>query len=411
MHWGKLISITGGAQVIVQAVGFVCGILIIRLLPVQEYAFYTLANTMLGTMTVLADGGISSGVMSQGGKVWQDKEKLGAILATGLDLRRKFAIGSLLISVPILFYLLIYNNASWITASLITLSLIPTFFAALSDSLLEIAPKLHQSITPLQKNQVMVGVGRLLLSGLFLFIFPWAFLAILATGIPRIYGNLKLKKIASVFIDDNQSPDPLIRKEILTLVQRTMPESMYYCISGQLTVWLISIFGSTASLAHLGALSRFGVVTSLFSILFMTLIVPRFARLPNVKLLLYNKIGYILLGGVILSAFIITMVWFFSNQVLWLLGDQYAGLNKEFILIIVGSCITLIQGFFFSINLSKGWAIKPIPYILISLTTTLLAAIFINLSTLYGIIIFNIIISIIQALVFICYCFFRISRL
>ena len=60
LNWSKLISITASAQLIVQAVGFLSGILIIRLLPVQEYAYYTLANTMLGTMTILADGGISS---------------------------------------------------------------------------------------------------------------------------------------------------------------------------------------------------------------------------------------------------------------------------------------------------------------------------------------------------------------
>ena len=95
LNWGKLISITGSAQIIVQILGFASGILIIRLLPVQEYALYTLANTMLGTMTVLADGGISTGVMSQGAKVWQNKVMLGKVLATGLDLRRKFAIFSL----------------------------------------------------------------------------------------------------------------------------------------------------------------------------------------------------------------------------------------------------------------------------------------------------------------------------
>ena len=61
-YWLKLITITGLAQVIVQAVGFISGILVIRLLPVQEYALYTLANTMLGTMTVLSDGGISTSV-------------------------------------------------------------------------------------------------------------------------------------------------------------------------------------------------------------------------------------------------------------------------------------------------------------------------------------------------------------
>jgi hypothetical protein len=98
-------------------VGFVCGILIIRLSPVQEYAFYTLANTMLGTMTVLSDGDISTGVMDQGGKVCKDKEKLGVVLATGLDLRRKFAIGSLLVSAPVLLYLLMHNKASCLLQS------------------------------------------------------------------------------------------------------------------------------------------------------------------------------------------------------------------------------------------------------------------------------------------------------
>ena len=159
LNWGKLISITGSAQIIVQILGFASGILIIRLLPVQEYALYTLANTMLGTMTVLADGGISTGVMSQGAKVWQNKVMLGKVLATGLDLRRKFAIFSLLGATPFLIYLLLHNGASWLTTVLIVASLIPAFLAALSDTLLEIVPKLHQDILPLQKNQLMVGVG------------------------------------------------------------------------------------------------------------------------------------------------------------------------------------------------------------------------------------------------------------
>jgi hypothetical protein len=156
--WGKLISITGGAQAIVQASGMLCGILVIRLLPTQEYAWYTLANAMLGTMTLLADSGISTGVMAQGGKVWQDKERLGAVLATGLDIRRKMGVASLIVVTPILIYLLLQHQASWLTTLLIVASLIPAYFTALSDSLLEIVPKLHQDIVALQKNQITVSV-------------------------------------------------------------------------------------------------------------------------------------------------------------------------------------------------------------------------------------------------------------
>ena len=172
VSWIRLVSITSTAQIFVQGVGFISGILIIRLLEVEEYALYTLANTMLGTMCLLADGGISAGVMSQGGRVWQDKEKLGQILATGLELRKKFAVGSLIVCIPILIYLLRSHDASWLMVTLISLSLIPAFISQLSDTILGIPPKLHQAIPELQKNQVMVGFGRLVLTAGFIFIFP-----------------------------------------------------------------------------------------------------------------------------------------------------------------------------------------------------------------------------------------------
>jgi hypothetical protein len=37
----------------------------------------------------------------------------------------------------------------------------------------------------------------------------------LANGIPRIYGNIQLKKISKDFIDNNQNPDPIVREDIL----------------------------------------------------------------------------------------------------------------------------------------------------------------------------------------------------
>src|SRR3989337_1373749 len=92
IHWGKLITITGSAQAIVQVIGVISGILIIRLLPTQEYVLYTLANTMLGTMILLADGGMATSVMAQGGKVWQDRIQLGSLLASSFNFRRKITI-------------------------------------------------------------------------------------------------------------------------------------------------------------------------------------------------------------------------------------------------------------------------------------------------------------------------------
>lgn len=380
VKWGKLISLTGGSHILVQALGFLSGILIIRLLPVEEYAFYTLANTMLGTMTVLADGGISAGVMSEGGKVWRDKKKLGIVLSTGLDLRKKFAVGSLIVAVPILFYLLMHHNASWLTTGLIIASLIPAFYAALSDNLLQIVPKLHQDIRPLQENQIVVGMGRLGLTVAFLFIFPLTFLAIFASGISRIYGNFKLRRIADNFADYNQKPDPAVRKEIIKFIKRILPGAIYYCISGQLIIWIISIFGSTNSIAEVGALARLTMVLGVMGALVGIIVVPRFARLPDNKKLIKKRLFQIVSILLTFCLMVIGFVVLFPSQVLYILGEQYQELTTELLLITVASCLSLIGSSINNINSSRGIIPSPVFFIPVILVTQILFMSFLDLS-------------------------------
>lgn len=408
INWGKLISITGSAQIIIQALGFASGILIIRLLPVQEYAFYTLANTMLGTMTVLADGGITTGVMAQGGKIWEHKDKMGVVLATGLDLRKKFAFASLVVSVPILFYLLFHNGASWTMSLLIAAALIPAFYATLSDSLLEIIPKLNQTILPLQRNQIEVGIGRLLLSGLTMFIFPWAFVGVLAAGIPRIWGNIGLRKIVYTMADKDQKPDAAVKKEILSLVKRILPTSIYYCLSGQITIWLISVFGNTTSLAQLGALSRLSVVLSIFSAIIVTLIIPRFAKLTADKYLLLKRFLQIIGLLTLLLCIIVLIVFLFPAPILWLLGDAYKGLPFELFLSIVSSCIGLLGGIVFNLYSSRGWAMSPIMLIVINLLAIIVAASLLDLSSLRGVLYFNIVLGLVALIQTVLFCTYNI---
>jgi len=411
LSWGKLISITGSAQIIVQAVGFASGILIIRLLPVQEYAFYTLANTMLGAVLLLSDGGISTAVMAQGGKVWEDKKKLGAVIVTGMQMRKKFSLVLLIIFLPISLYLLIHNGASLLTSFLIILAIIPAFFAALSDALLEIPLKLNQSILPLQKNQISVSFGRLLLVASIIFLFPFAYFPILADGVSRIYGNFKLKKVTNLFADLSQFEDVSVKKEISIIVKRSLPGLIYYCFSGQISTWIISIFGNAASIAQIGALGRISAILSLLMVLFSTLIVPRFARIQNQpqKLLLhYSKI---IISFVILSLFIVGFSYLFSDQILWVLGKKYQGLNSALILLIIGTTLTMIMGSAVALYVSRGWVLHYYITISASLFSIILGCYIFDLSTLKGVLHLNIFIAIVQMIIHVFYGYYKILKL
>ncbi|RDC66088.1 MATE family efflux transporter [Adhaeribacter pallidiroseus] len=409
IEWGRLLAITGGAQSLVQAISFVSGILVIRLLSTQEYAIYTLANTMLGTMTILADGGISTGVMGLGGKVWQDRERLGTVLATGLDLRRKFAAGSLLIAMPISIYLLLHNGASWLTTILIVASLVLAFFAALSDSILEIVPKLHQEVVSLQKNQIQVGLARVVLSGLTLFIFPWAFVAILASGIPRIYGNIQLRKVTFQFVTEAK-PDLDISSKILSLVRKTMPGLIYYCVSSQLTIWLLSILGNTASIAQIGALGRISILLNILGVVFSTILVPRFARTSEGNKNLSKKFLHLLMLFIGLCILFISSIYFFSAEILWVLGSNYTNMNFELVLFIIGSCVFACAGFIYSLTSSRGFVLSPYIYITFSVLAIIIGIIIFDVSSLTGILYYNIFVSGVQLSMYTLYAYFKIIK-
>ncbi|RZK45267.1 MAG: polysaccharide biosynthesis protein [Hymenobacter sp.] len=375
-EWGKLIAITGGAQALVQLSSVIGGILVIRLLSTHEYALYTLANTMLGTMVMLADNGISNGVMAEAGKVWQNQAQLGAVLATGLHLRKKFALYTLLVTIPILGYLLWQHQAVWYAILLIVLAIIPAFAASLSDTLLEVAPKLHQDINPLQRNQLEVNAGRLLLNAMLLFVFPFTFVALLANSIPRIYGNYKLRKLSARYVHTDTVISTAVEREVLKGVKRTLPVVIYHCVSGQISIWLISLFGTTNSIAQIGALGRLTMAFTLFSSIFSTLAVPRFSRMHNNKTSLLKGFISIQIIALIIGCVISIIVWLFSDKILLILGKKYSNLNYELVLVSIISCVGLLEGLCSQLVLSRGWFFNPYALIIVNFASTIVFILF-----------------------------------
>ena len=391
LKWGKLIGVTGGAQILIQGLGFVVGIYIIRVLSQEQYAYYTLANTMLGTMTVLADGGISTGVMAEGGKRWQDPDELGKILATGMHMRRQFALGSLVVSIPILFYLLHDQGLLWWEAGLLILCLIPAFLAALSGSLLQIVPRLHQNINELLNINVQLNVVRLVLTLPVLFFFPLAPLAILASGVGQWVNNFQLRKLSLKRANWKVAPDEGYRSRIMAKVKKILPGSIYYCISGQITVWLIAIFSNTENIANIGALSRLMMVLTLVKLCIDMLIVPRYARLPSDRGQVIARFFQVLLLVLGLSAAIVGAVALFPDLFLWVLGEQYADLQYEVVLMTISSCLTLVSGIGYMMASSRG--IIPNPYVFIAFNILAQVAILyflVDYTTLAGVIMFSI---------------------
>jgi O-antigen/teichoic acid export membrane protein len=364
--WAQAGLIAGGAQAAVQLLGFVAGIVVIRNLAPQQYALYTITTAALGTMTVLTDGGVSSGVLAQGGAVWHDARKLGAVLATGLELRRRLALIALGVSLPLTSELLHHQGAGWLEAGVVAASILPVFLATVTSQLLEVVPRLHQRVWPLQRIQLLSNLARVVLLGLATPLWPLAAVASVATAPSQWWANWQLRRLAGRYADWCGASEADVRSRLITQVRRTMPAAVYYSLSGQLTVWVISIFGRPTAVAAVGALGRLAMILTVMSSAFGVLAVPRFARIPGLE---RSRVAFrywqsqavlALASGIPLLA----IAWF-PGPALTVLGPHYAGLEREALLMGFSSVASILSGAAFSLGAARGIVVPPffaLPY-------------------------------------------------
>ncbi len=387
-EWSRLLGILFGAQSLIQGLGFLSGILIVRRLPTNEYAYYTLATAMLSAMVALADGGVAAGVLARGGRVWKDPQKLGAVVVTGLALRRRFALLSAL-AAPVLIYFMRHHGASWSVSLLVLACLAPTFFASLSDSLLEVAPKLRQDIVALQRNQILAALARTILTAATVFTLPICALAVLATGISRMWANIRLRTITKKYADMSVPPDPVARQEILAISYRLLPASLYSCVAGQITIWIISIFGSTQAIGQLGGLTGLSQAMAVLNTLCATLMVPRFARLNHDRSLILHRFIVSQAALIGISIAVVTGAYLFGTQILWLLGKRFGGLNHELVLAFAAACIAMISSMTSQLLSARGIVVPPVVLIPFAILTQIILAFLLPLHEVSGALLFG----------------------
>jgi hypothetical protein len=121
-----------------------------------------------------------------------------------------------------------------------------------------------------------------------------------------------------------------------------------------LTVWLAATFGSNRNLAEVGALSRLGMVVGLFSALIGVVFLPRLSRIVDDRQYL---VRYLQFGAALacVAAALLAAAALFPHLFLLLLGGRYAGLQRELLLVVGGSGVSLLGGYVVNVNLARSW--------------------------------------------------------
>ncbi len=275
----RVVGHFASVQVLVQCIGFASGILLVRYLDRREYAYFTIAHTMQGTINVLADIGISIGLISIGGRVWQDRERFGQLIATARHLRWKLAAGATLLITPILFLMLARNGASVGYALLLIALVLASLALQLSSGVLAVVPRLHSEIGRIQTIDFISALARLVVLIGCAFLFLNAGIALCVGAAAVLIQYAMLRRYAAGVIDLRAEENADDRRAMTGFIKNQAASAAFFCLQGQITIFLISFFGSRpTAVADVGALGRLAMIFAVFGQLLMNIFVPAFAR-------------------------------------------------------------------------------------------------------------------------------------
>jgi O-antigen/teichoic acid export membrane protein len=389
LHRARVVGNFALVQAIVQIIGFMSGILIVRTLEQRDYAYFTIANTMQGTINLLADIGISVGLVSIGGRIWQDRHRFGELINTALSLRKKLGALVVVAVTPIMYFMLVKNGASIsYTALLIVVVLIGLGFQ-LSIGVLGVVPRLRADIGRIQVIDITAAVARLLALAGLLFVFLNAGIAVAVASAVSFLQYAMLRNYAAGVIDLDAPENAEDRHSIVRLIKHLAANSVFYCFQGQITIFLISFFARRAtSVAEVGALGRLAMIFSVLTNLLANVFVPAFARCQN-KGKMRWLYGAIIGGVVAFSLSIISGAWIFPDEFLFVLGSKYAHLHRELLLMVAGAVLSALTGTFWALNASKAWVSGAWLYIPLTLVTQIVLIPYTDFSSVAGVLIFN----------------------
>ena len=390
-RWGATLAEFAFVQGLVQILTAVAGLLIVRTMAKHDYALYAIANSMQVTGNQLADLGIGIGVRSIGGRVWNDRERFGQLVNTALSLRRRFAAMSLAVTLPVSAWMLWRNGAGWGLAAGLCLTIVAGIIPLLQSSVYNSCLQLHAEYRRIQKLDLGNAGLRLGLVGTLAMTRMNALLAVLVGVLSNWVQFTFARRWAFEKAEATAQMNPDDRRELMKLSWKWMPNVIFYCFQGQVTLLILTLFGSSTNIADITALARISALFGVFSITFSSVLAPRFSRCQDTSRL--PRLYAALIGGsVLLLSIFLGFAWLLPELFLWLIGNKYSGLRSEFGWVVAASLITQLGSTIWTLNAAKAWIrIQAVAYIPVTIGCQLIGAACLDLRDFHDVLIFGVI--------------------
>jgi hypothetical protein len=372
-----------------QVTAVLSGLIVVRSLGVAEYAHYSLCVAAVGGIGVIADSGVTSAIFSLGGRHHSDRPRLAGVFQLALRQRRKLSAIVSTAVLPLLYLLLLRNDAtvrdSLMLAALVALAVPAAGYVAPSQAIL----RLRDQFGSLNAAGLANSFVRTTLVSLLLWRpFGTAVAVGANSAAVLVESHLMRRKLKDEFRDLVPEIDPADTAVMKRSTVRLFPLSLFYVLQGQITLGLLGAIGATRQLASVSALQRFSVLFNALGNVWSTIAIPSFARHPGGRWSLLRRFS--LIAGTYGASLAVTAgaVAAFPSQLLTLLGRDYNGLESPLVVVTIGMAVGALSGLVSHLNQARGWLEFSWLSIPATLLATAISATLLDLSTVMGAAIF-----------------------
>jgi len=362
-RWTKLLVTFLTGQSLVQGLNLVTGFLLLRWMSVESYAQYTVATAFQGTISMLADLGVSGSIVALVGTRFHERETVGAYVRTARAYRGRLFF--VMATVTVFAFPLVTQNQAWPVYEKLLLVLgvlAQIFFSAWG---MYSAPLLmHRRLSDVYRAGIFPAAARLIASGLIHLLdglTGWAITMVTAAS--TALGGWMTRRAAQGLLVEPKRADSELAQEMTRHLSVLWPGMIYYALQAQITPILLSIGGQSAPVAEVGALGRLSQVYLLFSGFQGVVIIPMIAATPfeRLRVKYFSAVTSFVVMTLLFPA--IAIIW--PSPFIWLLGPNYSGLGSLIGWSLLSSSIASIGGLIYSLNAARRWMYKSMPYIYI----------------------------------------------
>lgn len=375
-----------------QIISAITGLLLTRWLSIGDYAIYTIFLTISGAIQVLTKGGVHLGLNAVIGQAWPDKIRVKSALNVAIDIRRKISF-YILPAIGIYAVWLLYQiNTNIIIMIVLLVLLVFNWIGDLKTRVVD-SVLMHDGYqTKIQFLDASISVFRFLI---IVIVYSFGLVNVLTAAILSVLpALLRIPKITTWInktleckIEDcSDNPYKMDRERINEITKRQFPMEFFYCFQAPFLLFILSFFSNSSDVASLGALSRIGQLFLPITAILMSFAVPSFVKAKK-------KIGFNLLlwslFALVPGIGLVVISIFFPKILLFLVGQNYQNLEMELVIACISFSANLLASFIWQLIAHRGWNYFVYVQIPIVILWCVITPLFINVTTLIGVLWFQ----------------------